>query len=77
MEYVIALLGQRFRGREVNSRTVMRYRSRREPTGVTVTDLTASGADRLVEDEVPVKEYFRIRRADIRYIARQLWKTLE
>ena len=24
-----------------------------------------------------MKEYFRIRRADMRYIGRQLWKTLE
>jgi hypothetical protein len=32
---------------------------------------------RVVEEEVPVKEYHRIRRADMRYIARQLWKTIE
>lgn len=32
---------------------------------------------RLVEEGVPTKEYFRIRRADMRYIGRQLWKTME
>jgi hypothetical protein len=26
---------------------------------------------------VPSKEYYRIRRADMRYIGRLLWKTLE
>ena len=31
---MLALLGQRFIGREVYSRPVSRYRSRREPTGV-------------------------------------------
>jgi hypothetical protein len=30
-----------------------------------------------VEEEVPTKEYFRIRRADMRYIGRQLWKAME
>jgi hypothetical protein len=77
-EYMIAMLGQRFIGREVYSRTQMRYRSRREKTGVVrygpngPQELT-----RLIEEEVPVKEYFRIRRADMRYIGRQLWKTFE
>jgi hypothetical protein len=77
-DYMIALLGQRFMGREVYSRTIMRYRSRREPTGVVrygpkgPQELT-----RMVEEEVPVKEYFRIRRADMRYIGRQLWKVME
>lgn len=56
----------------------MRYQSRREKTGV-----IRYGPDgpqeltRLVEEEVPTKEYFRIRRADMRYIGRQLWKTFE
>jgi hypothetical protein len=77
-EYMIAMLGQRFMGREVYSRTVIRYRSRREKTGVVrygpngPQELT-----RMVEDEVPTKEYFRIRRADMRYIGRQLWKVME
>jgi hypothetical protein len=31
----------------------------------------------MLDEEVPVKEYFRIRRADMRYIDRQLWKTME
>src|SRR4051812_6158006 len=67
-----------FMGREVYSRTVMRYTSRREPTGVVrygpngPQELTWMG-----EEEVPTKEYFCIRRADMRYLGRQLWKTLE
>jgi hypothetical protein len=77
-DYMIALLGQRFLGREVYSRTVMRYRSRREPTGVVRYGLDGpQKLTRMVEEEAPVKEYFRIRRADMRYIGRQLWKTLE
>ena len=77
-DYMIALLGQRFMGREVYSRTVMRYQSRREKTGV-----IRHGPDgpqeltKLIEEEVPTKEYFRIRRADMRYIGRQLWKSFE
>jgi hypothetical protein len=77
-DYMIAMLGQRFMGREVYSKTTLRYRSRREKTGVTrygpngPQELT-----RLVEEEVPTKEYYRIRRADMRYIGRQLWKAME
>jgi hypothetical protein len=77
-DYMIAMLGQRFMGREVYSRTVMRYQSRREKTGVIrygpkgPEELT-----RMVEEELPSKEYFRIRRADMRYIGRQLWKSME
>jgi hypothetical protein len=77
-QYMIAMLGQRFMGREVYSRTAMRYQSRREKTGVIrygpngPQELT-----RLVEEEVPVKEFFRIRRSDMRYIGRQLWKAME
>jgi len=72
------MLGQRFVGREVYSRTVTRYQSRREKTGVVrygpngPQELT-----RMVEEEVPVKEYFRIRRSDMRYVGRQLWKGME
>ena len=75
---MIALLGQRFMGREVYSKTTLRYRSRREKTGV-----IRYGPDgpqeltRRVEEEVPEKEYYRIRRADTRYIGRQLWKLME
>jgi hypothetical protein len=75
---MIAFLGQKFLGRGVYSRTVVRYRSRREKTGV-----IRYGPDgpqeltRLIEEEVPTKEYFRIRRADFRFIGRQLWKTME
>jgi hypothetical protein len=77
-DYMIALLGQRFMRREVYSRTVMRYQSRRVKTGV-----IRYGPNRpeelmtRVEEEVPTKEYFRIRRADMRYIGRQLWKAME
>lgn len=77
-DYMIALLGQRFMGREVYSRTVTRYQSRREKTGVVrygpngPQELT-----RMVEEEVPTKEFFRIRRADMRYVGRQLWKSME
>ena len=75
---MIALLGQRFMGREVYSKTTLRYRSRREKTGV-----IRYGPDgpkeltRLVEEEVPTKEYYRIRRADMRFIGRRLWKAFE
>lgn len=77
-DYMIALLGQRFMRREVYSRTVMRYSSRREKTGVIrygpnrPEELT-----RRVEEEVPTKEYCRIRRSDRRYIGRRLWKAME
>jgi hypothetical protein len=77
-DYMIALLGQRFMGREVYSRTVMRYRSRRVKTGVIRYGLNGpEELTRRVEEEVPVKEYFRIRRADMRYIGRQVWKMME
>jgi hypothetical protein len=77
-DYMLALLGQRFMGREVYSKTTLRYQSRREKTGV-----IRYGPDgpeeltRLVEEEVATKDYYRIRRADMRYIGRQLWKAME
>jgi hypothetical protein len=75
---MIAILGQRFMGREVYSRTVMRYTSRREPTGlVRYGPNGPQELTRMVEEQVPTKAYFRIRRADMRYLGRQLWKTLE
>jgi hypothetical protein len=77
-EYMIAMLGQRFMGREVYSSTVMRYRSRREKTGV--VRYGPNGPEeltRMVEEQLPTKEYHRIRRADMRYIGRQLWKNME
>ncbi|UPT88606.1 hypothetical protein HAP41_0000005850 [Bradyrhizobium barranii subsp. apii] len=77
-DYMIALLGQRFMRREVYSRTVNRYRSRREKTGV--IRYGPNGPEeltRLIEEEVPTKEYCRIRRSDLRYLGRQVWKTLE
>jgi hypothetical protein len=77
-DYMLAMLGQRFMGREVYSRTVMRYQSRRVKTGI--IRYGPNGPEELttrVEEEVSTKEYFRIRRADMRYIGRQLWKTIE
>ncbi len=77
-DYMIAMLGQRFMRREVYSRSVMRYRSRREKTGV--IRYGPNGPEeltRLVEEEVPTKEYCRIRRADLRYLGRRFWKTME
>jgi hypothetical protein len=77
-EYMIALLGQRFMRREVYSRTVDRYHSRREKTGVIRYGLNGpEELTRVVEEEVPTKEYCRIRRADLRYIGRHLWRGLE
>lgn len=77
-DYMIAMLGQRFMGREVYSKTTLRYQSRRVKTGVIRYGPNGpQEVTRLVEEEVPTKEYFRIRRSDMRYIGRQLWKTLE
>jgi hypothetical protein len=76
-EYMIALLGQRFMGREVYSKTELRYRSRRVATAVIrygpngPQELT-----RLIEEEVPLKAYYRIRRADMRFIGRRLWSAI-
>ncbi len=77
-DYMIALLGQRFVGREVYSKTTLRYRSRRVKTGV--IRYGPDGPQELtqrVEEEVPEKEYYRIRRADMRFIGRRLWKAFE
>ncbi|WP_156489451.1 hypothetical protein [Bradyrhizobium sp. DOA1] len=77
-DYMIALLGQRFMRREVYSRTIMRYRSRREKTGaIRYGPNGPEELTRLVEEEVPTKEYCRIRRADLRYVGRRLWKAME
>ncbi len=77
-DYMIALLGQRFVGREVYSKTTLRYRSRRVKTGV--VRYGPDGPKELtqrIEEEVPEKEYYRIRRADMRFIGRRLWKAFE
>lgn len=77
-DYMIALLGQRLMGREVYSETALRYQSRRVKTGV--IRYGPDGPEALtqrIEEEVPAKEYFRIRRADMRYIGRQFWKMME
>jgi hypothetical protein len=76
--YMIALLGLRFIGRGVYSRTVMRYQSRREKTGVVrygpngPQELT-----KMVEEEVPTKEYCRLKRSDMRYVGKRLWEMME
>jgi hypothetical protein len=76
-QYMIAFLGHWFIGRAVYSRTIMRYRSRREKTGV-----VRYGPDgpqeltQIVEEEIPTKEYFRIRRSDFRLIGRRLWRVM-
>lgn len=76
-EYMIAMLGQRFMRREVYSRTVNRWRTRKEKTGIIQygpdgpVELTHT-----IEEEVPTKEYCRIRRSDLRYIGRRLWKAM-
>lgn len=76
--YLIALLGQRFMRREIYSRTIMRYRSRREKTGtIRYGPNGPEEVTRLVEEEVPTKEYCRIRRSDLRYLGRRLWKAME
>ena len=75
---MISQLGHRFMGRAVYSRTTLRYQSRREKTGV--IRYGPDGPEELtrrIEEEVPTKEYFRIRRADMRYIGRQVWKAFE
>ena len=77
-DYMIGLLGQRFMKREVYSKTEVKVRMKRVKTGVIrygpngPQELT-----KLVDEEVLTKEYFRIRRADMRYIGRQLWKMME
>jgi hypothetical protein len=77
-DYMIALLGHRFIGRAVYSKTEVKVRMKRVKTG-----LVRHGPDgpeevtKLIDEEVPTKEYYRIRRADMRYIGRLLWKTLE
>lgn len=77
-DYMIAMLGHRFMGRAVYSRTDMKIRMKRVKTGV--VRYGPNGPEeitQLVDEEVPSKEYYRIRRADMRYIGRLLWKTLE
>lgn len=77
-DYMIALIGQRFMGREVYSKTETKIRTRRISTGVVrygpngPHELT-----KMTEEEVPTKEYYRIRRADMRYIGRRLWNAFE
>jgi hypothetical protein len=77
-EYMIAMLGQRLMKREVYSETETKIRMKRVKTGIIrygpngPQELTT-----LIDEETPTTEYFRIRRSDMRYIGRQLWKSLE
>jgi hypothetical protein len=77
-DYMIAMLGQRLMKREVYSEATVKVRMKRVKTGV--IRYGANGPQevtQLIDEEVLTKEYFRIRRADMRYIGRQLWKLLE
>lgn len=77
-DYMIAFLGQRFVGRDVYSETTVRVRMKRVKTGtIRYGPNGPEEVTMLIDEEVPTKEYFRIRRADMRYIGRQLWKTME
>lgn len=77
-DYMIAMLGQRFMKREVYSKTEVKVRMKRIKTGVIRHGPNGpQEVIQLVDEETPTKEYFRIRRADMRYIGRQLWKVME
>jgi hypothetical protein len=77
-DYMIAMLGQRFIGREVYSKTEVKVRMKRVKTGIIRYGPNGpQEVTKLVDEEVPTKEYYRIRRADMRYIGRQLWKVME
>ena len=70
-DYMIALLGQRFMGREVYSESRVRISMKRVKTGV--IRYGSNGPEELthlIDHEEVTKEYFRIRRADMRYIGR-------
>lgn len=77
-DYMIALLGHRFMGRAVYSSTEMKVRMVRVKTGmVRYGPNGPEEVTQLTDEEVPTKEYYRIRRADMRFIGRLLWKNLE
>jgi len=76
-QYLLAMIGQRLMKREVYSATTVKVRMKRVKTGVVrygpngPQELT-----KLIDEEVVSKDYFRIRRADMRYIGRHLWKVM-
>jgi hypothetical protein len=77
-DYMIAMIGQRFIGREVYSKTEVKVRMKRVKTGIVRYGPNGpQEVTKLIDEEVPTKEYYRIRRADMRYIGRQLWKVME
>lgn len=77
-DYMIAMIGHRFMGRAVYSKTEMKVRMKRVKTGLVRYGPNGPvEVTQLMDEEVPTKEYYRIRRADMRYIGRLLWKTLE
>jgi len=77
-DYMIALLGQKFIGRDVYSETTVRVRMKRVKTGM--VRYGPNGPEeltKLIDEEVLTKVYYRIRRADMRFIGRALWKMME
>ena len=76
-QYMIAMIGQRFMKREVYSATTVKVRMKRVKTGV--VRYGPNGPEeltKLIDEEVLTKVYYRIRRADLRYIGRALWKMM-
>ena len=77
-EYMLAMLGQRLMKREVYSETTVKVGMKRVKTGVVRYGPNGpQEITQLVDEEVASKVYFRIRRADMRYIGRQMWKVME
>ena len=77
-DYMIALLGQRFMGREVYSESRVRIKMKRVKSGfINIGPNGPEEATHLIDEEVVGKEYFRIRRADMRYIGRRVWEMIE
>lgn len=76
-EYMLAMIGQRFMKREVYSETTVKVRMKRVKTGM--VRYGPNGAEeltKLIDEEVLTKVYYRIRRADLRFIGRALWKMM-
>jgi len=77
-DYMIALLGKRYLGRTIYSRTTLRLRTRVVKTGWTTFGPDGPGEEtRRIEEEVPVTEHYPLRRADYRIIGRRVWTQVE
>jgi hypothetical protein len=77
-DYMVALLGQRYMARTVYTHTALRYRTRLVKTGwITYGPDGPKERTERVEEEVPVREHYRLRRADHRIIGRRVWTQLE